>query len=94
MYALLAICLIQLFHIRIYVDAYISSTANNVTNHFPHFNPDHQNISRKSVLENRRGRFLFDAFFGIDTPPLDADDFEDDDDEEEDAPKPCNCGKY
>lgn len=64
-----------------------------MTNQFQHFNTNHLNISRKSVFENRRGRFLFDAFFGIDTPPLEADDFEDDDDEE-DTPKPCKCGKH
>lgn len=97
-YALLAICLFESFRHRVYVDAYINR-ANNVTNSFQHvntYNSANANSSRQSVFGKRDGRFLFDAFFGIDTPPIDATDFDDieDDEEEEEAPKPCNCGKY
>lgn len=43
-------------------------------------------------FRERDGRFLFDAFFGIDTPPIEADELEEED-EEEVAAKPCKCGK-
>lgn len=94
-YALLAICLLESFYQHSYVDAYIPS-ARNATNLFESFDIQYLNDSSKDVLShNRSGRFLFDAFFGIDTPPLDASDLDDDDDDdEEDIPKPCKCGRY
>lgn len=96
-YALLAICLFELFCHQVYVDAYIDR-ANNVTNSFQYvntLNSVNANSSQQSVFGKRAARFLFDAFFGIDTPPIDASDFDSiEDDDEEDAPKPCNCGKY
>lgn len=92
-YALFVICIFELFRYQVHVDAYISS-ANNVTNSFQYLNTHPINGSRRSILQKRNGRFLFDAFFGIDTPPIEAADFEDDDDDEEELPKPCNCGKY
>lgn len=87
-YTLFAICLIEtlLYH-QMHANAYISRTNNNRTNSIQHFN-----ASRKSSLAKRNGRFLFDAFFGIETPPLEPDEF--DDEEEEDEPaEPCKCGK-
>lgn len=91
-YILLAICLLESFH----VDAYINGAAINMTNSFQHFNIHRgaaMNVSRRSGSSDRIGRFLFDSFFGIDTPPLDATDFDDDDDEEDVPVKPCKCGK-
>lgn len=90
-YILLAICLLESFH----VDAYINGAATNVTNSFQHINIRRtaMNVSRKSGSPDRIGRFLFDSFFGIDTPPLDATDFDDDDDEDDVPAKPCKCGK-
>lgn len=92
-YVLLMICLLESFH----VDAYINGATTNVTNSFQHFNVQYQygrgNVSRKSGSSDRVGRFLFDAFFGIDTPPLDATDFDDDDEEDDEPATPCKCGK-
>lgn len=88
-YALLAICLFQIAHVRLHADAYIAATSN-VTHHLQHV---HQvNDSGRNLSDYRNGRFLFDAFFGIDTPPIDATDFDDEEDDEEDIPKPCKCG--
>lgn len=89
-YVLLTICLLESFQ----VDAYINGATTNVTNRFQHFSVHHRgNVSRKSGSSHRIGRFLFDAFFGIETPPLDPSDFEDDDDDDDEPAKPCKCGK-
>lgn len=94
-YALLTIYLLESFYHHSYVNAFIPS-ARNATNLYEPFNIHYLNESSKDVLSsNRSSRFLFDAFFGIDTPPLDASDLEDDDDDDEDdIPKPCKCGRY
>lgn len=92
-YLLLTICLLELIHLRVHVNGYIKD-AINVTNSFQHLNTHSFNGSRESHFAKRNGRFLFDALFGLDTPPLDASDFADEEDEEEEAPKPCKCGKY
>lgn len=82
-YTLLTMFLLETIDLRLNVNAYMSNSPNP-------FNS--LNESRENVSTQRNGRFLFDAFFGIDTPPLDASDF--DDDEEDDEPvKPCKCGK-
>lgn len=92
-YVLLTICLLESFQ----VDAYINGATVNMTNSFRHFDIFEQqhrvNVSRTSGFSNRNGRFLFDAFFGIDTPPIDASDFEEDDDDDPEPAKPCKCGK-
>lgn len=92
------ICLVNFGWHRMHVDAYIDRP-NNLTNHFQQYRP-YRNVHAMNAshpnewsFRTRDGRFLFDAFFGIDTPPIGADEFEDDDDEEE-APKPCRCGKF
>lgn len=92
-YALIAIGMFESFRHDVYVDAYINN-ANNVTNSFQYLNTHSVNSSRRSMFGKRNARFLFDAFFGIDTPAIEAADFDDVDDSEEDIPKPCNCGKY
>lgn len=95
-YVLFTICLIECGWHRMFVDAYVSRANTNLTNSFQQYRPhiDAMNASLQNEwFRKRNGRFLFDAFFGIDTPQIEADDFAEDDDEEEEAPKPCNCGK-
>lgn len=93
-YVLLTICLLESIHVDAYINGTTAKTTTNVTNSFQYFNIHHRgNVSKKIESSNRIGRFLFDAFFGIDTPPLDATDFDDDDDEDDEPPKPCKCGK-
>lgn len=88
---LLSICLIES---SLHVDAYISGATHNVTDNFQHFNMHTFNVSRRFGASDRIGRFLFDSFFGIETPPLDASDFDDVEDDDDDEPsKPCKCGK-
>lgn len=90
-YVLLTICLLESFNRQSNVDAFIANT-RNATNFFEPFNIQYANSSKKVLSRNRNSRFLFDALFGIDTPPLDAADLVEDDDDEEDIPKPCKCG--
>lgn len=93
-YGLLTLCVLKSFyHHQLHADAYIA-TARNATNYFQPFDIQYLNSSKKVLSRSRNSRFLFDAFFGIDTPPLDAVDLDDDDDDEEDIPKPCKCGTY
>lgn len=94
-YVLFTICLIECGLHRMYVDAYISHANHNLTNSFQQYRPHVHDINASHQNQwhhNRNGRFLFDAFFGIDTPQIEADDFADDDDDEVEAPKPCKCG--
>lgn len=94
-YIFFTICLINIGWHRMYVDAYVHR-ANNLTNSFQQYRP-HIHAMNASLqnewLHKRNGRFLFDAFFGIDTPQIEADDFEEDEEEEQVAAKPCKCGK-
>lgn len=92
-YLLVTVCLLESIHLRMHASAYING-AINVTNSFQHLNTQHFNGSRKSLLSNRNGRFLFDALFGFETPPLNAASFADEEDEEDEPPKPCKCGKF
>lgn len=94
-YVFFTVCLIDFGWHRMHADAYVHR-ANNLTNSFQQYRPHihAMNASRQTEwLRKRNGRFLFDAFFGIDTPPIEADEFEEDDEEEELAAKPCKCGK-
>lgn len=94
-YVFFAICLIDFGWHRVYADVYVHH-ANNLTNSFQQYRP-HVHAMNASLqnewFRKRNGRFLFDAFFGIDTPQIEADEFEEDDDEGELAAKPCKCGK-
>lgn len=95
-YVVFTICLIDCGWHRMHVDAFIKG-ASNLTNSFQQhrlhrvhaMNASHQN---DLLFRTRDGRFLFDAFFGIDTPPIGADEFEEEDDDDE-APKPCKCNQ-
>lgn len=87
---LLMICLMKVFHIQsIHVTAYINAT--DTVNQFNQMiSTEHYNSYFERKVNNRSGKFLFDSFFDINQPAVDAVDFEDDDDEEE--TKPCKCG--
>lgn len=89
------ICLTDFGWHRMYADAHVYR-ANNLTNSFQQYRPHMHAIANASLqnewFRERDGRFLFDAFFGIDTPPIEADELEEED-EEEVAAKPCKCGK-
>lgn len=85
-YMLLTICLLETIDLRMHVNAYMSNSLRHLSIH-------NFNESRKNVPTQRNGRFLFDSLFGIDTPQLDAADFDDDDDEDDEPAKPCKCGK-
>lgn len=97
-YVVFTICLIDSGWHRIHVDAYIdraTNRTNSVQQYRPQYRVHAMNVSDQNEwpLRTRDSRFLFDAFFGIDTPPIGADEFEEDDDDEEDAPKPCKCNQ-
>lgn len=92
-YALLMICLIDFGWHRMYANAYVHR-ADNLTNSFRQYRPHVRAINaslQDEWFHKRDGRFLFDAFFGIDTPPIEADDLEDED-EEETVQNTCKCG--
>lgn len=88
-------CMIYLLGIiNMSVDAYVSDAIKLTPSNIREFSSQHLNKSKLSMGRNRSGRFLFDAFFDINTPQFDAvddDDFDDDDDDLEET-KPCKCG--
>lgn len=92
-YILLMVCLLEVVHIQnIHVDAYIDGATMNLQRiSLQHLNSSSK-IRKLPMPSNRTGKFLFDAFFNIDTPQLEVDEDDFDDDDDDDA-KPCNCGK-